>query len=257
MCISPDASPDEPPKGVNGYAGTPPMRGLGRYYAFDIEARGTPDAVSGYLVDIKVIDRAVRTVVHPELVRACRDAPMSDPGGLLRGWISRIASALRPVTLRSARWWLTPTYSVALENLDMNDVRPVLLRQRFDFAAAHRLHAAGLSDEDNRRLFGKCNNANGHGHNYQIEPCVAVGQDSVFSLAQLEALTEEVVISRFDHTHLNIDTPDFGPDGVNPSVENIARVSFERLGPTISSAGAELVSVTVWETDRTCCTYPG
>jgi len=258
LCVNPGDGSDTVPRGPNGYAGTPPMRGLGRFYAFNVIAVGTPDPDSGYLVDIKTIDRAVRSAIYPRLVEACHDTPETDPVGLLVDWADPLAAALRPHTLRAVRWELTPTYSVGLEGLDMTDTAPrrVLIRQRFDFAAAHRLHAEGLSDEDNRTLFGKCNNPSGHGHNYQVEPCVAVEPGQGFSLARLEALTDEIVVDHFDHRHLNVDTEEFGPGGSNPSVENIARVGFERLAPAIAEAGAELVSMTVWETDRTSCTYP-
>ncbi|MEL6796463.1 MAG: 6-carboxytetrahydropterin synthase, partial [Planctomycetota bacterium] len=134
-----------------------------------------------------------------------------------------------------------------------------LLRQQFDFAAAHRLHAPELSDEENQRVFGKCNNPSGHGHNYRIEASVAVPVNQPpggFGLADLEELCDTLVIERFDHTHLNVDTEEFGPRGVMPSVENIAKVIYDILAPAVGDRGATLRSMTVWETDRTCCTYP-
>ncbi|MEO1585184.1 MAG: 6-carboxytetrahydropterin synthase, partial [Planctomycetota bacterium] len=157
---------------------------------------------------------------------------------------------------RSVRWHRTPTLS--LEH-HMSAPDAVVLRQRFDFAAAHRLHAPELSAEENERIFGKCNNPSGHGHNYVVEPAVSVGiSDGAtgFGLRDLEELCINLVIDRFDHTHLNIDTEEFGPDGVMPSVENIARVIHRLLDTPIADRGARLDAVTVWETDRTCCTYP-
>jgi 6-pyruvoyltetrahydropterin/6-carboxytetrahydropterin synthase len=259
LCINPGADPDEPPRGPNGYAGTPAMRGLGRYYEFDITAAGEPDPITGYLADIKTIDRAARAAIYPIVTRACADDPGADPARVIRDCTPPLAAALAPIALRAIRWRLTPTYAVELENLDMPATdRPVLLRQRFDFAAAHRLHASELSDTENRRVFGKCNNPSGHGHNYQVEPCVAVPAGAGFGLAELERLTDELVIERFDHMNLNVDTPDFREgEGAIPSVENIARIAFEHLAPAIAEANAELRSITVWETDRTSCTYPG
>jgi 6-pyruvoyltetrahydropterin/6-carboxytetrahydropterin synthase len=140
--------------------------------------------------------------------------------------------------------------------------RKAMLRQRFDFAASHRLHVASLSPEENTRLFGKCNLPNGHGHNYMIEPAVEVALspagEPALSLQTLEAIVDREIIERYDHKHLNLDTPEFGEQGVNPSVENIARVFFDRLEPRIreASPGARLAHVTVWETDRTSSTYP-
>jgi 6-pyruvoyltetrahydropterin/6-carboxytetrahydropterin synthase len=151
--------------------------------------------------------------------------------------------------------------------MNATDPKTVVLRQRFDFAAAHRLHVDGLSDAENRELFGKCNNPSGHGHNYQVEPAVAAplpvsgrerGAAMPFTMRDLERLTDEAIIAPFDHTNLNLDPPDFSRAGVNPSVEHIARVCYERLGAAIDATGtgARLLEVTVWETDRTRCTYP-
>jgi 6-pyruvoyltetrahydropterin/6-carboxytetrahydropterin synthase len=162
-----------------------------------------------------------------------------------------------PVRLSRVLWRVTPYYGVGMSATDRTTVS---IRQRFDFAAAHRLHVDALSDERNRELFGKCNNPSGHGHNYQIEPEVEVDLDErgvpSLGLADLERLTDELVVQRFDHKHLNLDTSEFGPGGLNPSVENIARVSFELLAGPIGRAGARLRRVTVWETDRTRATYP-
>ena len=250
-------------EGTNGYAGKPAMAGFGAHHELTIRCVGELDAGVGYLIDIQEIDRAVRDVVLPRLERA-REA-VADPITTLREAYSALAGALRK-PLASVRLNLTPYYSVEIADMpnasngtDKAGNLAALVRQRFDFAAAHRLHVAGLSDDENRRLFGKCNNANGHGHNYQVEPCVAVAPGSRFSLLTLEKLTKETILDRFDHTHLNLDTVEFGPGptGVNPSVENIAKVSFELLAPVILAAGATLRDVTVWETDRTSATYPG
>jgi 6-pyruvoyltetrahydropterin/6-carboxytetrahydropterin synthase len=145
-----------------------------------------------------------------------------------------------------------------------SDPSTVLLRQRFDFSASHRLHTPALSEEANRALYGKCNNPSGHGHNYQFEPCVAVrvGEGALgFSIDDLERLAEREIIRRFDHRNLNVDTREFAPgEGLIPSVENIARVFYGLMAPAVRDApggDAELRSVTVWETDRTSSTFPG
>ncbi|MFA6044397.1 MAG: 6-carboxytetrahydropterin synthase [Phycisphaerales bacterium] len=252
-------------EGTNGYAGKPAMTGFGSHCELTIRCTGELDLNVGYLIDIQEIDRAVRDVVLPRLQRA-RDAN-SDPIDALRDAYPALAASLRK-PLASLRLNLTPYYSLEIAVMPSSSSKPdkaeniaasapALVRQRFDFAAAHRLHVAGLSDDENRRLFGKCNNANGHGHNYQVEPCVAVAPGVRFSLLLLEKLTKETILDRFDHKHLNLDTIEFGPGGVNPSVENIARVTFELLAPVIAAAGATLRDITVWETDRTSATYPG
>lgn len=140
-----------------------------------------------------------------------------------------------------------------------------LLRQKFEIAAAHRLYVPELSDEENQRLFGRCANPSAHGHNYIIEPCVRVpveqGGTPRFGLADLERATLASLIEPFDHRNLNVDCPQFdrAKGGVNPSVENISRVFYGLLAPAIAAHGhgVELASLTVWETEKTCSTYPG
>ncbi|MBL0926113.1 MAG: 6-carboxytetrahydropterin synthase [Phycisphaerales bacterium] len=246
-------------RGYNGYAASPPMAGLGRHYEIDVECRGEPDDASCYLLDIKDIDRAVREAAIPVIAAACDRTPEIEPGQILPDLAGRVAGLLDGRVER-VRWRLSPFYSVecAMSQKDF-----VVLRQRFDFAASHRLHNPALSDAENRRMFGKCNNPTGHGHNYQVEPAVAVKISSggqAFTLLDLERLTDAVVIERFDHRHLNSDVPEFTPPrGLIPSVENIARVCFDLLAPEVRAASggaAELREVTVWETDRTCATYP-
>lgn len=241
----------------NGFAGKPAMRGLGRHYAVEVTAVGTPDPVTGYLIDIKEIDRAVRAAIVPRIAHACHAEPTRQPMTLLADLVRALADAM-PVRLASLTWFLTPWYAVTMH---AHDTTTAVMRQRFDFAAAHRLHVASMSEEDNRKAFGKCNNPSGHGHNYQVEPEVLVPINDgppAFTLHDLERLVEATIIERFDHTNLNVDPPDFTASGVNPSVEHIARVCYDLLAKAIEGerSGARLARVTVWETDRTRCTYP-
>jgi 6-pyruvoyltetrahydropterin/6-carboxytetrahydropterin synthase len=266
--------------GPNGYAGSPPVRGLGRHYELSVTCAGEPDPVTGYLINIKDVDGAVREQAVPLITRACAERAGTDPADLMGEILGAVASGLPGEALRTVRWWVSPYHSLEMAR---SDPGVVLLRQKFDFSASHRLHTPALSEEENRRLYGKCNNPSGHGHNYQFEPCVAVpvprgptlrggnrgnGPDPAagrratqsFSMDDLERLAEETIIRRFDHRNLNVDTPEFAPgdkDGLIPSVENIARVFYTLLAPAVTAAGAELRSITVWETDRTSSTYPG
>jgi 6-pyruvoyltetrahydropterin/6-carboxytetrahydropterin synthase len=245
------------------------MRGLGRHYELVVRVRGEVDATTGYLVNIKEIDQAVRAAAVPLITEACRTRPETDPAALMPGVFGAVRGALRPETV-AVRLCLSPYYSVEMEAAGAGN-GVVLLRQRFDFAASHRLHVPALSEGENRALFGKCNNPSGHGHNYQFEPCVEVragagsggaGGNRGFGLQELEAVAQRVLIERYDHKNLSADLPEFrtGEAGVNASVEQIARVFYERLAPAIGEASgglARLRHITVWETDRTSSTYPG
>ena len=108
------------------------------------------------------------------------------------------------------------------------------LTRRYRFAAAHRLNSPEFSPEENRRLYGKCNNPFGHGHNYTLEVGVSGPLDRatgrVVDVAALDRIVEENVLSRYDHQDLNSVAPDFAR--VPPTAENIA----ERIREALSQA---------------------
>jgi 6-pyruvoyltetrahydropterin/6-carboxytetrahydropterin synthase len=125
------------------------------------------------------------------------------------------------------------------------------------FNAAHRLHNPAWSPEMNQRVFGKCNNPNYHGHNYEL--IVKLTGDInpetgyVYDLKLLSDLISEEVIARFDHQNLNLDTEEFKQ--LNPSAENIAVVIWNRLRAKISTEYE--LSVTLFETHRNFVEYNG
>lgn len=98
------------------------------------------------------------------------------------------------------------------------------LTRRYFFCASHRLHTARLSAEENARVFGKCDNPYGHGHNYFLEVTVGGAIDPasglVASPAFLDACVERAVLSRLDHSNVNTDVPEFAE--VVPTTENLA-----------------------------------
>jgi 6-pyruvoyltetrahydropterin/6-carboxytetrahydropterin synthase len=247
----------EPPR-HNTFSAWPPMRGLGRYYELDIRCEGEADPVTGYFINIKHIDEAVRSRVLPHLASLVDDAsnatgetPM---GALMRDIVQRLQPALSGSVVQ-ARLKLTPFYSLEIER---NAMDHVVVRQQFEFSAAHRLHVPQLSDEQNRQVFGKCNNPSGHGHNYKLEVAVRAPirpDGQTLAVETLDALVDDAVIQKLDHKHLNADVPQFAK--LNPSVENIARVIYEMLEHEVTRIGVELDSVSVWETGKTVCTYRG
>lgn len=124
------------------------------------------------------------------------------------------------------------------------------------FNAAHRLHNPNWSDEKNREVFGKCNNPNYHGHNYNLEVKV-IGYANeetgyVVDAKILKNLIRTHVVEKFDHQNLNLDTEEF--KNVNPTAENIARVIFETLRRELSD---ELeLKIKLYETERNVVEYP-
>ncbi|HSR69473.1 MAG TPA: 6-pyruvoyl tetrahydrobiopterin synthase family protein [Acidobacteriota bacterium] len=133
----------------------------------------------------------------------------------------------------------------------------VYLTRRAVFAASHRLHSSQLSQEENRRLFGKCNHPNGHGHNYVIEVTVkgAVDPDTgiVFNLTDLKAAIEKAVMEPMDHRNLNQDLPEFAD--LNPTAENIALVCWNRLQDLLPPG--LLHEVLIRETENNFAVYRG
>lgn len=124
----------------------------------------------------------------------------------------------------------------------------VVVGRRESFAAAHQLCDPGLSDDENRRLFGKC--ANLHGHNYILEVVVAgeIDQASgyVLDLKLLSDVISRHVIRDVDHSNLNADVPWL--KGRVPTTENLAQAFWERLRPELPDGLLRLVRV--WETDK-------
>jgi 6-pyruvoyltetrahydropterin/6-carboxytetrahydropterin synthase len=231
------------------------MTGIGAYYELEVACRGEADPVTGYLMNISAIDKAVRDHALPIITQAVFERPRSHPAAILKEVVAALQKPLHERVVE-VRWRLNPYYSASM---DASSTDSATIRQQFEFSASHRLHVAELSDAENRAIFGKCNNPNSHGHNYRVEPAVRVsisndGQSVSLSLLQLEKIVDETIIQRFDHKHLNRDTVEFAR--LNPSVENIARVCYELLEPAIVDAGAVLDHVTVWETEKTSCRYP-
>jgi 6-pyruvoyltetrahydropterin/6-carboxytetrahydropterin synthase len=129
----------------------------------------------------------------------------------------------------------------------------IALTRRYRFPAAHVLRHPGLSDAENARIYGKCANPAGHGHDYGIEITVAGEVDpalgQIVSRDRLDALVAERVLDRFGHSLLN-DDPAFAERV--PTAENIAIAAFAELAPAIAASrpGARLLRVRVEETRK-------
>ena len=124
----------------------------------------------------------------------------------------------------------------------------VYLTRKIEFSAAHLYHNPAFSDEENRRIFGKCNNPNGHGHNYVLEVTVGGEADPatgmVLDLKELKEILEREVMERMDHRFLNYEVPELA--GQIPTCENVAAVIWRLLEPKIY-ARASLTRVRLWE----------
>ncbi len=122
------------------------------------------------------------------------------------------------------------------------------LTRKAEFSASHFYHNPEMSPEENRRVFGKCNNPHGHGHNYTLEVTVKGGVNErsgfVVDLKDLKEIMNREVLDVLDHRFLNKEVPEFA--GLIPTTENLALVIWQRLAPKLTVA--QLHRVRVYET---------
>jgi 6-pyruvoyltetrahydropterin/6-carboxytetrahydropterin synthase len=112
-----------------------------------------------------------------------------------------------------------------------------------EFSASHVYDNPAFSAEENRRVFGKCNNPHGHGHNYTLEVTIAGEPDPrtgmVLDLKELKEILQREVVERMDHRHLNIEVPEL--KGLIPTCENVALVIWKLLEPRIATGKLDRV----------------
>lgn len=134
----------------------------------------------------------------------------------------------------------------------------VRLTRNYRFSASHRLHLTSLSEAENQRLFGKCNNPHGHGHNYvlaiTVEGAVHPATGLVVDPAALDAIIQSEVIAPYDHKYLNHDLPDFA--AMTATTENIAANIRDRLRAAWPAGFPALAHIRVQETKRNLIELP-
>jgi 6-pyruvoyltetrahydropterin/6-carboxytetrahydropterin synthase len=167
--------------------------------------------------------------------------PESVPGG--------VHQILRPRTvplLRGAAGFVVEehTRSRPLEGAGLSRKdRMIRITRKIEFSAAHFYHNPNFSAEENRRVFGKCNNPHGHGHNYVLEVTIAGEPDPttgmVLDLKELKDILQAEVMERMDHRHLNYEVPELA--GQIPTCENIAALIWKLLEPKIKSGKLDRV----------------
>lgn len=132
----------------------------------------------------------------------------------------------------------------------------VSLTRRYRFAASHRLHNAKFDEAENQRLYGKCNNPYGHGHNYAVEVTVTGPVDPstgmIANLGELDPYVEREVIEAFDHKYLNEEVAEF--QAAVPTTENLAVAIYRRLR---GFPAARLERVRIEETSKNSSEYAG
>jgi 6-pyruvoyltetrahydropterin/6-carboxytetrahydropterin synthase len=133
----------------------------------------------------------------------------------------------------------------------------VTVSRKAHFNAAHRLYRKDWSQEKNNAVFGKCNNPNFHGHNYELIVSVTGNIDQetgyVIDIKELKDIIKEEVEDAFDHKNLNIEVPEF--KNLNPTAENIAVVIYNKIKPRLKPSFD--LEVVLYETPRNFVTFSG
>lgn len=260
--------------------------GHGHNYVAEVTVRGPVDVRTGMVVNVVEIDRALAAVVsrldhrfvnveipgfgptdplpcvevlaryvRRKVSEAMRASGIAPSIGVVAARVAEdetLAGVCRLVEITSEPAEMHASKEQTMRDATVCEV--VNLVRSYTFSAAHRLHASALTPEENRTVFGKCNNPHGHGHNYQLDVTIVGVPDArtgmVVDLAQLDAVVEEHVLARVDHRHLNCEVPPF--DVVNPTSENVARVIWEWLVPVCPGTLAE---ITLHETPRSRFTF--
>jgi len=191
------------------------LHGHGHNYLLEVTIQGAVDPATGMVVNLYDVKQVLQGVMEEfdhkdlHLDTAIFHGRIPTTENLSVVLWDRIAEKAQGFQLSRIRLFEEEDLYVDYEGAQRGDAPEVALTRRYQFSAAHRLHSPALSEEDNRKIFGKCNNPNGHGHNYTVEVTVrgSIHPETgmVTNLDQLDRVVDECVIRRFDHQHLNYD----------------------------------------------------
>jgi 6-pyruvoyltetrahydropterin/6-carboxytetrahydropterin synthase len=254
--INPFLSEDS--RGYNSFASEPAGEGLSIFLELSVEVTGPVDPATGFVINVSEIDGNVREFAVPVFAEQIRHnyqeakhIGLSVIAELLRSAWDQLADKFGTARLSELSLKLNPFRKVAVDSKDLD---MVYFCEKFEFAAMHKLWNDDFSEQHNLEVFGKCANPTGHGHNYIIEVTLrmpAIRND--FRIGDFEKIVDDEFIKLVDHKNLNADVDQFGK--TNPTVENIAALAWNQLIDKFDKA--KLHRVTVWETDKTYCSYEG
>ncbi|MHC4293770.1 MAG: 6-carboxytetrahydropterin synthase [Planctomycetota bacterium] len=248
---------DKDEQGFNAYASKPTGQGVSFFFELGVELLGHIEPSTGFLVNVVDIDKQVRELVVPLFSHNFRK-------NFQQG---KAISFSEIVKLLSISWQkLTDTFSntkLSRLSLKLNPFRQIAIdsevdkmfyfSEKFEFAATHKLWNSEFSEEENLQVFGKCANPSGHGHNYTLEITVKTPASHDLNIAGLERIVDKELIKLLDHKNLNEDVEFFKT--VNPTMENIVVFSWDKLEKQFTNQ--KLHCITIWESERACCSYYG
>jgi len=232
----------------------------GHNYVLTATIAGQIDPSTDFLVDFRDLDGLLREITLPldhhrldveYAALAGREASAEALAATLFAELApRVASSIRAARLDAVR--LAENETLWADTAGGADVE---VTRAYGFSAAHRLADPSRSEEENRRLYGKCANPQPHGHDYRFEVTVRGALDpklgTVTDLGALDAAVDELVVGPFDHRYLNVEVEPFAR--VLPTGERIAERIWQLLAPRVP----KLARVVVYETPRSAFTYEG
>ena len=248
----------EDSRGYNSFASEPTGEGLSIFLELTVEVTGPVDPATGFVINVCEIDGNVREFAVPifagrikQRFQQAKHIGLSEIVELLRSAQERLADKFGTAKLSELSLKLNPFRKVVVNSEDSN---MVFFGEKFEFAATHKLWNADFSEQHNMEVFGKCANPTGHGHNYIVEVMLQMPSTrNDFRIIDFERIVDEELIKLLDHKNLNADLELFNK--TNPTVENIAALAWNQLVGKFGKA--KLHRVTVWETDKTYCSYEG
>ena len=245
-------------RGYNSFASKPAGEGLAIFLELSVEVTGPVGSATGFVINVSEIDGNVREFAVPIFAERIKQnfkeekhVGFSEISGLLGSAWDRLADKFGTASLSELSLKLNPFRKIALDSKDLD---MIYFCEKFEFAAMHKLWNDEFSEQHNLEVFGKCANPTGHGHNYIVEVTLQMpASRNDFRIGDFEKIVEDEFIKLVDHKNLNADVDQFGK--TNPTVENIASLAWNQLAGKFGQA--RLHCVTIWETDKTYCSYEG
>lgn len=245
-------------EGYNSYASKPAGDGLAIFLELSVEVIGEVEPATGFVVNVADIDNNVREFAIPVFAgqiqqdfRRAQHIGFFALAELLKSAWNKLADKFGTARLSKLSLKLNPFRKIAI---DLKDLEMIYFSEKFEFAAMHKLWNDDFSEKRNLDVFGKCANPAGHGHNYIVEVTIKTPTNkNDFHICDFEKTVETELIKLVDHRNLNADVSHFSK--IIPTVENITVFAWNKLSGKFGRAALHCVSV--WETDKTYCSYYG
>lgn len=213
----------------------------GHNYLIDLTVAGPVDPVTGMVVNMSEIKKGIASFLALFDHKSLNDdtgffakTPPTVEAFASVAW-GRFAPRFGAARLARLRLWEDERTMGEIEGEAPPAPKGAALSRTYRFSASHRLHAPGLSEAENERIYGRCNNPRGHGHDYALEvtvrgmPDPATGR--IVPLGTLDEVVSREILRRFDRRDLNDDTDAFGE--TVPTAENILRVFWGLIAPSL------------------------